>query len=168
MPAMEIAQTMAHGTTVAAFEASSDICTQESNEPAGVCRLQAIIVTGATTHRWSRQAPKSSGGTQSHSASHTLQKQIYRRVEQNSLGSGQAPTVCEIAESVASTVLEFLGSRGGECDDDSKTKPESVHDKCVVGTYFQEVGELTKYSRPHIHSAIGPMPSSPGSTRQRD
>jgi hypothetical protein len=83
------------------------------------------------------------------------------------LGSGQAPTIREIAESVASIVLEFPGSRGRECDDDNKTKPESVHDKCVVAI-FQEVGELTRYSRPHIHSAIEPIPSSLGSTRQRD
>jgi hypothetical protein len=33
MPAMEVAQTMAHGTAVAAFDASSEICTVESNEP---------------------------------------------------------------------------------------------------------------------------------------
>jgi hypothetical protein len=30
---MEVAKTMAHGTAVAAFEASSEICTGESNEP---------------------------------------------------------------------------------------------------------------------------------------
>lgn len=33
IPAMPIAPTMAHGTAVAAFEASSLMCTLESNEP---------------------------------------------------------------------------------------------------------------------------------------
>jgi hypothetical protein len=33
IPEMRIAETIAHGTAVAAFEASSEICTLESNEP---------------------------------------------------------------------------------------------------------------------------------------
>ena len=32
-PGMAVDKTMAHGTAVAAFEASSEICTGESNEP---------------------------------------------------------------------------------------------------------------------------------------
>ena len=33
MPEIAVDKTMAHGTAVAAFEASSEICTAESNEP---------------------------------------------------------------------------------------------------------------------------------------
>jgi hypothetical protein len=35
MPAMKAEQTMVHGTAIAAFEASSEICTVESHEPGG-------------------------------------------------------------------------------------------------------------------------------------
>jgi hypothetical protein len=52
MPAMEAEQTMVHGTAIAAFEASSEICTVESHEPGGQC------IVGANSRSQRHYAPK--------------------------------------------------------------------------------------------------------------
>jgi hypothetical protein len=69
---------------------------------------------------------------QSHSASHTLQNVKSTTNREEHLDGRQLHTVCEIAESVASTILEFSGRRNRECDDDGKGKPKIVNDTCIM------------------------------------
>ena len=124
-PAMEMEQTMDHGTAITAFEASSEICTLESYEPGGLCivgghsRLQRhytlIVHTGAKKLKMNAKP---------FGQPYTVERQV--NYERRRISSWEVLTVCKITESIASTVLEFSGSCSGQCDHDSKAKSKVV------------------------------------------
>jgi hypothetical protein len=53
---------------------------------------------------------------------------------------GKACTICEITESVASTILQFFGSRNWQRYNDGKTQPKGTLNKLPLTTQWDRKG----------------------------
>lgn len=122
IPADPMARTIAHGTAVAAFEASSLMWTLESKEP----ESQSV----ASGHAGQRSFPIRTNSPQRRQEAQN--KGITRRPSvhfdhnqhDRSESFKRRRTVCKVTQCEASAVHELFGCRGRQGYDDSKTKPE--------------------------------------------